>query len=87
MNNNDTNDASPPLSSVAIWPRRIGLGLTALAVVAFVWPNISGHNQIGGIGNVVIGRVLIIAAWIPLLFGIIQRSRFQRKRPDDDQNV
>ena len=88
MNKDDTaDDASRPLSSVAIWPRRIGMGLLVLAVVCFVWPNVTGQNQIGGIGNVVIGRVLLIAAWVPLVFGIIQRARYQRKQADNNQNV
>jgi hypothetical protein len=84
MDKDDTNDASRPLASVAIWPRRIGMGLLVLAVVCFVLPNVTGQNHIGGVGNVVIGRVLLIAAWVPLVFGIIQRARFQRKQADND---
>jgi hypothetical protein len=87
MHTDDTHNAPPPLTSVGIWPRRVGLGLAILAVLAFVWPNVTGQDHIAGVGNIVIGRVLIIAAWVPLLFGIIQRARFQRKQADNDQNV
>lgn len=73
-----------PLPSVGIWPRRVGLGLAILAVLAFIWPNVTGQNHIAGIGNIVIGRVLIIAAWVPLLLGIIQRARFQQKQSGND---
>lgn len=77
----ETNDA--PLSKIAIWPKRIGIGLLAGALLCFLWPSITGQTQIGGYGNVVIGRVLLIAAWVPLVIGIIQRARYQRGKSDD----
>jgi hypothetical protein len=84
MNKNDISDASQSLSSVALWPKRIGLGLLAGALLCFLWPSITGETQIAGYGNVVIGRVLLIAAWVPLVIGIIQRARFQRKQSGED---
>ncbi len=72
----DHND----LSRVAIWPKRIGLTLAVLAVISFVWPQLTGHTEIAGLDYMTSGRIFIVAAWVPLLMGIVQRTRYQRKQ-------
>jgi hypothetical protein len=78
MTDKNDNEKITAQQTAGAWPKRIGLALLFGAVLCFVWPQFTGSNEIAGIGNVVIGRVLLFGSWIPLILGLYMRSKAQK---------
>lgn len=72
------------LRGIAVPQRIVGLSLTFLALVLLLWPQIFGTETLSGVPTRTIGQMLLAAGWVLLIWAIIIRTRYHKRRMEEE---
>lgn len=72
------------LRGIAVPQRIVGLSLTFLALVFFLWPQIFGTATLWGLPTRLIGWSMLAMGWVLLIWAILIRTRYHKRRMTKD---